>query len=183
MNSGKVFGNISSNEVMLSTLENYVKLKGEKITTLNLSGHGLSGGSGIFMSEGEGFNIINMDQKTKARLKNILAPFGTIVIWSCGGAYGEKKQNSLQNVSNELFITIRAKNGTVNSGPDGGIGNVLAEELVTFAVDWYYKMDSGPIWMEFRPSFDFLNDSSCPLVPVNFLKKEKELRLQDLQGE
>ena len=116
--------------------------RGNMVTVLNLSGHGLGLGSGIRFANGTEFDVGQSYEK----LKPFLAPNATIKIWSCHAASTSKKCSNLRKAAEVLDATIYANTGTVMAGPDGNAITRTTRRIVA----WVMKANAGE-WKRFTP--------------------------------
>ena len=128
-----VIKNVSSVTELFSHLQNELrKNPADPITTLNVSGHGiLSPHSGIMFNNATGFDLANPTPDVKNEIKNVLPKGATIKIWSCDAASTCEQRTGLEETAKELNITIEAKDGPVNAGPDkmGWLNDIIEDAV------------------------------------------------------
>ena len=134
--------NIHSQKHLLEEIERANFKHGDKVTVLNLSGHGLSEGAGILFDNETGFDV----GKSYGTLKTFLARNAIIRIWSCEAASTFQKCSDLRNAAEALGATIYANTGEVMSGPDGDALLRLSRRIVA----WIVGVETGE-WREFKP--------------------------------
>ena len=133
---------IHSQKELLEVIARENLRRGNMVTVLNISGHGLLFGSGILFANGTEFDI----GKSYEKLKPFLAPNATIKIWSCDAASTSKKCSNLQAAAEALDATIYANTGRVMAGPDGNAITRTTRRIVA----WVMKANTGE-WKEFTP--------------------------------
>ena len=144
-----IVSGVGSLEEMMLILETQVAQHGgEKITKLNISGHGLAGGIGVQFSIIPHFDLSELDFGMKQRLTAVLGQDAQIVLWSCDSARTKKQCEKLQNAANELSLTILAKNSEVGAGPDIGTG---LDDFFSHIVAFFYKDIEANDWKRFTP--------------------------------
>ena len=142
-NAGNVIhSNIHSANQLLDVIRRENYRRGSPITVLNLSGHGLTSGSGISFEKGKGFDV----GKSYKELWPYLAENAVIRIWSCNAASTWQKCNNLRNAAIELDATIYANTGEVYSGPDGNLLSRVSRRVVA----WITGESEGE-WRVFTP--------------------------------
>ena len=143
-----IIASIRSLEEMLTIMEREVELHGgSKITTLNLSGHGISGFSGVQFPKRPNFEFSTLSPEVKKRIKNVMGVNATITLWTCSSAQTKVQCDNLQKASNELFVTINAKTSPVGSGPDVGTGF----EDFFHSIKAFFTKDDTNTWKRFTP--------------------------------
>ena len=138
---------MSSVEEVLKAMEDSVSKHAEKITQLDLSGHGFSDAVGVQFKR-SGFIVEELTADQKQRIKACMASNARIVFWSCQTASTEEQKGTLQAFANEMEIRIKAKDGYVRSGPDGDFVDYLVDVVAYLIV----KGELGGGWKEFRPT-------------------------------
>ena len=141
---------------------------GAKITKLNLSGHGVGGGSGLQFSIHPFFDFSNLSPLIKKRFVTALENNATVKLWTCDSAATKQQCDNLQKASNDLSLTIVAKNSAVGSGPDIG---TRFDDFASHIVAFFTKTDANR-WIRFTPRSDLSNVK---------LKDGPEARLLEVQ--
>ena len=138
---------MSSVEEVLKAMEDSVSKHAEKITQLDLSGHGFSDAVGVQFKR-KRIIVEELTADQKQRIKACMASNARIVFWSCQTASTEEQKGTLQAFANEMETRIKAKDGYVRSGPDGDFVDYLVDVVAYLIV----KGELGGGWKEFRPT-------------------------------
>ena len=130
-NMGNIIrSNIHSESQLLDEIRRANLKYGNMVTVLNISGHGLSSGSGVLFANRTGFDV----GKSYDALKPFLARNATIRIWSCDAASTFKKCSNLGIAADALNATIYANTGEVMPGPDGDALLRLSQRVVAWVM-------------------------------------------------
>jgi RHS repeat-associated protein len=119
---------------------------GAQITVLNLSGHGVGGGSGISFVDGTAFDVARLTKDDLRTMRSLVAPNAVIKIWSCDAAETYEKCISLQNAAYQMDVSIYAKVGEVSTGPDGTFLSQVGRRIAAWVVG-----SKSEEWKVFHP--------------------------------
>jgi len=136
-------GGVSSNWDLITYLEAVVRVEGEKIDTLALSGHGFVGG----LSWGDGvapFSAAGLTPAEVVRLQAVMKSGGRIEFYSCNAAGADG--DGLQDLSDLLWLILVGSNSPVSAGPD----SYNPVQSVIQSLQYWLNPSSNP-WVETIP--------------------------------
>jgi RHS repeat-associated protein len=149
-NRAAAFTGISSPEEFLSACESAVRDKGERITQLNLSGHGGAKAAGVSFSGGY-LDINKFSATQRQRLRNVLAAGATLTLYVCEAAATQGDKRDLQKASDTYGVCIKATDGSCQPGPDGWFLTRWIGTGIRHVVGWWTKQPQGQGWIKFQP--------------------------------
>ena len=167
-NMGNVIrSNIHSGRQLLDEIQRENFKRGNRVTVLNISGHGIEDGSGVLFNNDTGFDV----GKSSKKLKPLLAPNATIRIWSCKSANTHIKCANLRTAAEVLDATIYANTGDVMAGPDGDAISRFSQRIVAWVIG--EKIGEWKIFTP-RPKMHSRGFTSGPKA-FKIIKKERKL--------
>lgn len=147
-NSAAIIG-VSDTESVLKACEQAVRERGERITKLNLSGHGNALGAGFSFKKG-GLDLSDLGDFQKQRLQYVLAPNAKINLFVCDAADTEQARTRLQSTADQLNVCISGKDGNCLAGPDLYMPWRLVDGAARKLVGWFMKTGTKG-WQTFKP--------------------------------
>ncbi len=142
IDGSKTISGCTSKSQLFKILEDEVRNHGgELITELNLSGHGISNGSGVSFLDNSPFDLGKLSEDEIQKLKSFLGQYGKITLWSCDSAKSKQQCRRLDDAAKKLYVEIHAKDDMVRSGPD--LGAWLDRFAIRFvnAISFWSKSD------------------------------------------
>ena len=157
----RVMATVSSPDDFINLLQTTYVLHGE-ITRVNLSGHGLSSGTGALASTRR-IDLSRLTEQQRATIRKVLAPNAGIFVYSCNAASGTRYFTS-QSAANLLQTCIHAKDGLCAAGPDmGQYWNPSSNKVVAY----FERLKSG--WVRFTPKTKHKCDKDESSVEIKFI--------------
>jgi RHS repeat-associated protein len=139
----RIMATVSSPDDFINLLLTTYVLHGE-ISRVNLSGHGLAGGTGALAST-KSIDLSRFTEQQKTTIQKVLAPNAEIFVYSCNAASGVRYFTS-QSAADDLQTCIHAKDGLCAAGPDmGQYWNPSSNKIVAY----FERLSSG--WTRFTP--------------------------------